>query len=87
MWTDSLVPRLRQTGALPVGTELSAGKKTLARLRWVVLVAQFGDDKFRRFCLQVSSYLLLQEDFDGESEDSDAEPGDAGPWKDRFFDS
>ena len=68
-WSNVIVPHLYNSGAL--GSEAAAGKKTITRLRWLLLVTQLGDAHTLQYGIDLANNILMIEDFDGESESED----------------
>ena len=70
-WSNVIVPHLYNSGAL--GSEAAAGKKTITRLRWLLLVTQLGDAHTLQHGIDRANNILMIEDFDGESESSESD--------------
>ena len=68
LWSNHVLPGLIASGAVDDPDGAEAGKKTIKRLRWLFLVAQFGGLDTQRHCLRIGNEILIQEDFFGESE-------------------
>ena len=68
LWSNHVLPGLIASGAVDDPDGAEAGKKTIRRLRWLFLVAQFGGLDTQRHCLRIGNEMLIEEDFFGESE-------------------
>ena len=73
-WSNVIVPHLYNSGAL--GSEAAAGKKTITRLRWLLMVTQLGDDHTLQHGIDLANNILMVEDFEGESESSESGDSD-----------
>ena len=65
LWSNQIVPHLIESGA--IDGPMAAGKKTLQRLRWLFIVAQFGGVKTQRHCIKLGNAMLMHDDFFSES--------------------
>ena len=70
LWSNVIVPSLVEAGALE--SPMAAGKKTIQRLKWLMIVVQFGPCATQQHGVKLGNELLMTEDFVGESDtDSD----------------
>ena len=85
LWSNHVLSGLIASGAVDDPDGAEAGKKTIRRLRWLFLVAQFGGLDTQRHCLRIGNEMLIEEDFFGESESGSSNgngyesPGEEGP--------
>ena len=73
-WSNHVVPHLIDSGA--IDGPMAAGKKTLQRLRWLFIVAQFGGVRTQRHCIMLGNAILMEEDLFSESNTDDSEESD-----------
>ena len=66
LWSNVIVPHLVQAGALDSPT--AAGKKTIRRLKWLMIVVQFGPCATQQHGIKLGNELLMNEDLNGESD-------------------
>ena len=71
LWSNDVLPGLYASGA--IGSDLAAGRKTLARIRWLIITIQLGTPDTIRRGMQVGNGLLIGEDMFGESEAEESE--------------
>ena len=74
LWSNQIVPHLIDSGA--IDGPMAAGKKTLQRLRWLFIVAQFGGVRTQRHCITLGNAILMHEDLFSESNTDDSEECD-----------
>ena len=69
LWSNVIVPSLVEAGALE--SPMAAGKKTIQRLKWLMIVVQLGPCATQQHGIKLGNELLMNEDLFGES-DSDS---------------
>ena len=78
LWSNVIVPHLVEAGALE--SSMAAGKKTIQRLKWLMIVVQFGPCATQQHGIKLGNELLMNEDLFGESDtDSSNEYSYYGP--------
>ena len=70
-WSNHVVPHLIDSGA--IDGPMAAGKKTLQRLRWLFIVAQFDGVSTQRHCVKLGNAIRLEEDLVNESNTDDSD--------------
>ena len=71
LWTNFIAPRLVETGAINFATAADTG--AIQRLRWLMLVVQFGSCSTQQYGLELANHMLLVKDLFSDSNDSDNE--------------
>lgn len=69
LWTNYIAPCLIESGA--INSPMAADTGTIQRLRWLILVVQFGPCFTQQYGLELANDMLLAEDLSSDYENND----------------